>query len=107
MVSVCLFLTGPIVQMAPKTSKCESWRLLPNKYRKEIRSTYRLGRVKEVKVGNDSLVRTVVLEYKLTNETKFRTVSRQIQGVPVIVPIEEQSTLNPDAPPFNPNHNEA
>ena len=67
---------------------------------------YRLGRVKEVKVGSDSLVRTIVLEYKLPNETKFRTVSRPIQGVSVIVPIEEQSTLNPDAAPFAPNQTE-
>ena len=75
------------------------------KYRKETRSTYRLGRVKEVKVGSDSLVRTVVLEYKLPNETKFRTVSRPVQGVSVIVPIEEQSTLNPNAASFSPETN--
>ena len=73
------------------------------KYRKETRSTYRLGRVKEVKLGSDSLVRTSVLEYKLPNETKFRSVSQPIQGVSVIVPIEEQSTLNPDAAPFASN----
>ena len=76
------------------------------KHRKETCSMYRLGKVKEVKVESDSLVRTVVLEYKLPNETKFRTVSRPIQGVSVIVPIEEQSTLNPDAPLFNPNQTE-
>ena len=67
---------------------------------------YRLGRVKEVKVGSDSLLRTIVLEYKLPNETKFRSVSRPIQGVSVIVPIEEKSTLYPDAAPFAPNQTE-
>ena len=76
------------------------------KYRNETRSTYRLGRVKEAKVGKDTLVRSVVLEYKLPNETKFRTVSRPVQGVAVIVPIEEQSTLDPNATSFNPETTE-
>ena len=58
----------------------------------------------EVKVGTDSLVRIVVLQYKLSNETKFRTVSRPVQGVSVIVPIEEQSTLDPDAASFTPTN---
>ena len=62
-----------------------------------------MGKRKEVKVASGSLDRTIVLEYKLPNETKFRSVSQPIQGVSVIVPIEEQSTLNPDAAPFASN----
>ena len=61
------------------------------KQRKETGSTYNFGRVKEFKVGSDSLVETVVFEYKLPNEKKFHTVSGPIEGVSVIVPIEEQS----------------
>ena len=74
------------------------------RYRKELRATYRLGRVKEVKVGTDGLVRTVSLEYKLPNETKFRRVDRPIHGISVIVPIEEQGSLNPAAADFVPQH---
>ncbi len=75
------------------------------RYRKETRSTYRLGRVEEAKAGSDGLVRTVVLKYKLPNEKKFRTVSRPIQGISVIVPVEEQmseSALNPEATAYIP-----
>ena len=36
------------------------------------------------------MVRKVVLKYKLKDEKKFRTVSRPIHGIAVIVPIEEQ-----------------
>ena len=57
---------------------------------KGIRSTYRLGRVIEAKPGPDGLVRTIRLQYKLPGEKKFRAVDRAVQGVAVIVPIEEQ-----------------
>ncbi len=76
------------------------------RYRNDVRATYRLGRVQEIKVGSDGLVRSIV-KYKLPNEKNFRTVSRPIQGVCVIVPVEEQdpvvnSTLNPGATTFVP-----
>ena len=35
------------------------------RYKNEVRSTYRLGRVEDVKRGTDGLVRTVILKYKL------------------------------------------
>ena len=57
---------------------------------KGIRSTYRLGRVTETKLGKDGLVRSVRLTYKLSTEKSFRFVDRAIQGIAVIVPIEEQ-----------------
>ena len=57
---------------------------------KGIRSTYRLGRVIEVRQGQDGLVRSVRLQYKLPNESSFRHVDRAVQGIAVIVPIEEQ-----------------
>ena len=60
------------------------------KYNKIKRATYRLGRVIEVEKGEDGLVRKVVLKYKLSGEKNFRTVSRPIHGIAVIVPVEEQ-----------------
>jgi hypothetical protein len=45
------------------------------------------------------------LQYKLPNEKVFRTVDRPIQGVSVIVPIEEQgeARMNPEAAVFTPS----
>ena len=60
------------------------------RYKKSIRSTYRLGRVAEVKTGRDGLVRTVRLGYKLPIEKAYRYVDRAIHGIAVIVPFEEQ-----------------
>ena len=57
---------------------------------KSMRSTYRLGRIKDVHRGTDGVVRRVTLEYKLPTEKKFRTVDRAIHGIAVIVPVEEQ-----------------
>ena len=61
---------------------------------KGLRSSYRLGRVIEVKQGVDGLVRTVRLEYKLPGEKVMRKVDRAIHGISVIVPFEEQEELN-------------
>ena len=72
------------------------------RYRNESRSTYRLGKVEEIKLGTDGLVRTVVLKYKLPTENIHRKVDRPIHGVSVIVPVEEQSTLNAEAPEYLP-----
>ena len=60
------------------------------RYKNEIQSTYRLARVQDVRAGQDGLVRTVLLKYKLPGEKTFRTVDRAVQGISVIVPIEEQ-----------------
>ena len=60
------------------------------KYGKEKRGKYRLGRVVEVKKGEDKLVRKVILHYKNEGEKVFRSVSRPIQGIAVIVPVKEQ-----------------
>ena len=46
------------------------------RYKKEIRATYRLGCVEEVKQGSDGLVRTINLRYKLPGEKKFRTIKK-------------------------------
>ena len=78
-----------------------------NRYKGELKGTYRLGRVKSVKHGADGAVRTVTLLYKNPNEKKFREVDRSVHGIAVIVPIEEQSQyiatgLNPAAAVFEP-----
>lgn len=72
------------------------------KYRNELKGRFRLGRVKQVKAGTDGPVRTITLEYKNPGETSCRKVDRPIHGVAVLVPIEEHSTCNPVAEPFEP-----
>ena len=64
------------------------------RYKKSIRSTYRLGRVSDVKTGADGLVRSVRLQYKLPTEKTFRYIDRAIHGIVVIVPFEEQWEMN-------------
>ena len=64
-----------------------------------------------MKRGVDGLVRTVSLKYKLPNESKFRTVDRPVQGISVIVPVEEQNLvadprLDPSVPEFVPTQQE-
>ena len=77
------------------------------RYKSELKGTYRLGRVKSVKLGDDGAVRTVKLIYKNPTEKNFREVDRSVHGIAVIVPIEEQSQyiatgLNPAAGVFEP-----
>ena len=79
------------------------------RYKSEVQSTYRLARIQDIRVGEDGLVRTVLLKYKLPGEKTFRTVDRSVQGISVIVPVEEQSfgtgkPLNPTAKEFKPNN---
>ena len=57
---------------------------------KSIRSTYRLGRVTEIKLSEDGLVRSVTLKYKLPKEKVYRYVTRAVHNIAVIVPFEEQ-----------------
>ena len=65
------------------------------RYKNEVRCTYRLGCVQDVKKGEDGLVRTVILRYKLAGESSYRTVDCPVQGISVIVPVEEQTRLDP------------
>ena len=61
------------------------------RYKSKVRSSYRLGRVTEIHTSDDGLVRKVTLQYRLPTEKTFRTVDRVVQGIAVIVPVEEQS----------------
>ena len=75
------------------------------RYKDFKRGTYRLGRVKSVERGKDDKVRKVVLVYKNEGEKVFREVDRPVQGIAVIVPVEEQySCLNPEAAEFVSNN---
>ena len=65
-------------------------------YKKDVRATYRLGKVVEVQLGVDGHVRKVMLQYKLPNEKMHRFVDRPIHGIAVVVPIEEQNIKNPE-----------
>ena len=60
-----------------------------------MKANYR--RVIDVNKGSDGLVRTVKFVYKNPNEKIFREVDKPVHGIAVIVPVEEQFTLNPDA----------
>ena len=55
-----------------------------------------------MKSGDDGLVRTVILKYKLAGETKFRTVDRPVQGISITVPVEEKTRLYPSVPEYIP-----
>jgi hypothetical protein len=63
------------------------------RYKSKVKSSYRLGRVIEVHTSADGLVRKVTLQYRLPNEKVFRNVERAVQGIAVIVPVEEQPNL--------------
>ena len=66
------------------------------KYKSAVKAHYKLGRVTRVKEGTDGLVRTVTLAYKNPNEKVHREVDRPVNGVAVIVPIEEQEGSSAD-----------
>ena len=59
-----------------------------------MRPSYKVGRDIEVKHGEDGLARMIPLQYKLAGEKLFRTIEHVVQGVAVIVPIEEQEANN-------------
>ena len=73
-------------------------------YKSAVKATYKLGRAIRVKKGVDGLVRTVTLAYRNANENVNREVDRPIHGIAVIVPIEEQASieLDPKAEEFIP-----
>ena len=46
--------------------------------------TWRLGRVRETERGRDGVIRRVTIEYKLDNETVFRTTRRSVRDVAIL-----------------------
>ena len=77
---------------------------MPHSLLEREKSYLPVGTSWDVKKSSDGLVRSVKLVYRNDNETSFREVDRPIHGIAVIVPIEEQSTLNPNAEVFLSDH---
>jgi hypothetical protein len=53
--------------------------------------TYKYARVIKVHVGTDGRVRSADIEYKLPGETVYRTTTRPIHKLVMVVPVEEQA----------------
>ena len=74
------------------------------KYNGLKRGPYRLWRIQSITKGKEGHVRSVNLVYRNDGEKNFREVSRPIQGIAVIVPVEEQtSNLSAEAKEFIPS----
>jgi hypothetical protein len=52
--------------------------------------TYKYTRVIKVHVGTDGRVRAADIEYRLPGETRYRTTTRPIHKMVLIIPVEEQ-----------------
>jgi hypothetical protein len=52
--------------------------------------TYKYARVIKVHVGMDGRVRVADIEYRLPGETRYRTTTRPIHKMVLIIPVEEQ-----------------
>ena len=56
----------------------------------QVRGKWKLGRIVEAEPGlRDGFVRNVVVEYKNDDSKKFERVSRAVQKLVVIVPMDE------------------
>jgi uncharacterized membrane protein len=53
--------------------------------------TYKYAKVTKVHTSADGKVRAVVIEYKLPGESVFRTTTRPIHKLVLVVPVEEQA----------------
>ncbi len=56
--------------------------------------TYKYARVIKVHVGTDGKVRARDIEYKIPGETRFRTTTRPIHKMVLVIPLEEQRAEN-------------
>jgi hypothetical protein len=57
--------------------------------------TFKYARVTKVHVGTDGKVRSVDIEYRLPGETRYRTTTRPIHKMVLIIPVEEQMIGSP------------
>jgi hypothetical protein len=53
--------------------------------------TYKYARITKVHIGSDVKVRAANIEYKVPGESKFRSTTRPIHKLVLIVPVEEQT----------------
>jgi hypothetical protein len=56
--------------------------------------TYKYARVTKVHVSTDGRVRAADIEYKLPGEAVFRTTTRPIHKLVMVLPVEEQAAAN-------------
>jgi hypothetical protein len=56
--------------------------------------TYKHARVVKVHVGIDGRVRSADIEYRLPGETRYRTTTRPMHKLVMIIPVEEQTAGN-------------
>jgi hypothetical protein len=59
--------------------------------------TYKYARITKVHVGSDGKVRAADIEYKVPGESKFRSTSRPIHKLVLVVLVEEQ-TMEEEGP---------
>ena len=63
--------------------------VLFNKSEGSLIGEYKYGIVEEVKTSKDSCIRSVVVKYKNSNETVFRTTNRAVRSLIVIHRVDE------------------
>ncbi len=56
--------------------------------------TYKYARVTKVHVSTDGQVRAAYIEYKLPGEASFRTTTRPIHKLVMVLPVEEQAVAS-------------
>ncbi len=60
--------------------------------------TYKYARIIKVHVGSDGKVRAADIEYKVPGESKFRSITRPIHKLVLVVPVEEQTMEEEERP---------
>jgi hypothetical protein len=60
--------------------------------------TYKYARITKVHVGSDGKVRAEDIEYKVPGEPKFRSTTRPIHKLVLVVPVEEQTMKEIEKP---------
>ncbi len=64
------------------------------KYETAAGQTYKYAKVVRVHASEDGKVRAVDIKYKLPGESVFRVTTRPIHKLVLVVPVEEQATMN-------------
>ncbi len=64
--------------------------------------TYKYARVTKVHIGADSKVRAADIEYKVPREVWFRSNTRPIHKLVLVVPVEEQIVEEDEGEEVNP-----
>jgi hypothetical protein len=76
--------------MVQVQERCKSWDVVLRKDETAAWQSYQYARITKVNKGTDGLVRLANIEYKVPGESKFRTSTRPIHKLVLIIPVEEQ-----------------